>query len=616
MKRSSLTFFLIFFLKFIYAQDNFNSHPEKGILPFNAPCKTCIEKLEKRTANSREFFEQNADGSKTIYAQKSYGGMNMKDENGYWRTIDPRPFPEGNKIFAARMQPSPVVLDFENKFVSISNSGKEFRFNKNISLVQIHDDGAETLFAEPDWSQLTRSENFSETTFLITEFYPGIDLQIITWQGRIKTNFILKKRLPLTDGMLAMRQQIEMSAGIHADLSQSVPMNGSMRSGRLSLADDNGQELFFFNLSHAWDSQERMQNNIEMPFQLNGNQLDFYVPVSWLNDASTSYPVTIDPFVSSSLILPQAQIMGSGFTASATCDQDGCSYFLDSLMTPPNCEIYAIECYFSYLASLPCIRDDGGFDITMYTSVDTCMTRSFTCLGGAQGACFFWPAQLLNAVPPLAPCLPPPQCASYPLDFRLRLRRCNWIPVVYCDASCVSANSDWNMTIVGRTVELNAISPVQTICDSNCAQLSATLIGGVPPYTVMWTPGLLTGNIVTVCPDTTTHYIAEVTDFCGVTADTLSTDVVVVDCTGIEELADPVVSIFPNPGSGDVTIRFSRTGSTKNIQLVNLLGETVIEKRNLKADMLIMDVSALPRGIYFAKVSSGRMRGNHKIILY
>lgn len=172
MKASSTFILIIFIFGSVAAQQPSISNPEKGILPFNAPCISCTEEIEKRTGNTREFFALNADGSKTIYMQKSLGNMNFKDKDGFWRTKDPRVLQEGSNLFAARMQPSPVVIDIENKFTPINNGGNELRFNKNISLVHIASDGTTTPLGVGNWSRMTRSENYTETIFLIEDFYP------------------------------------------------------------------------------------------------------------------------------------------------------------------------------------------------------------------------------------------------------------------------------------------------------------------------------------------------------------------------------------------------------------------------------------------------------------
>ena len=557
-------------------------HPEKGKLPFNAPCSNCTEDIDHRTANTRDFFSLNADGSKTIYHQQSYGAMNYMDADGFWRTIDPRPVAEGADVFAARHQPYPVVIDFQNRFASIENGSHELRFNKNISLVYKGKDGSETSMGTADWSHVSKTEHFAETIFLVKDFYPGLDLQMVAGYGRIKTNIILNQKLQLGNGWLVMRQQLSIPEGLHADLSGTLFFNENMRTGSFSISDPDNTEYFRFMKSNAHDFSS--VNYMEMPFVLDGNSLYYFVPAGWLNEPALQYPVTLDPLVMSSDTLPEANITGSGYTA--VCGTQGCSYFMNNVMTPANCEITNIETYFSYLANLPCIRDDGGFDITMTSSIDTCTSRNFTCLGGIQGACFFWPAQLLFAVPPLFPCLPAPQCASYPLSFELKFRRCNWVPIVPCDASCILANSDWIITIVGSTVELvNSSAASQTICEGECALLTAQADSGVGPYTFQWMPGNLTGSSVQVCPATTTQYTLVASDACGST-DTGYAVVTVVpyqnpgfSIAPTDTVCDGTMMSFTGNGSAaatsyDWTINCSGPLDFNNTQNLNYLAST------------------------------------------
>jgi gliding motility-associated-like protein len=518
-----------------YDSEFAKKHPEHGILPFNAPCTDCIELLEKRTPSTREFVGE-WEGGKRLFTQQSLGEMNFPDEKGFLITKDPRLVRESGNIFAARKQPFPVVVDLDNGWTSITNLGNELRFNKNIALVLVSTTGEKKHFGEGDWSRVSRSENYTETTLLFSDFYPGIDLKMVTSFGRVKTSFVITRRLLIdpkfSDGWMAMTQEVEIPNGLTADLSESEKGLGNRRIGSINIVDATKQKFFDFTRGYAFDARENSENYFEMQFSLDGNKLDYFVPVSWLNSSSTQYPVTIDPFVNSNATMLQASITGSGFTA--VCGTLGCSFLLSNVMTPANCEITNISTFFSYLANLPCIRDDGGFDITMTNPLGaSCTTRNFTCLGGIQGACFFWPAQLLNAVPPLSPCVLPPQCAPYPLDFEMKFRRCNWVPIVPCDATCILANSDWIINIEGRTVELTNVTLPQTICEGQCATLHATADWGVPNtpgqnwYSFTWQPVNITDSIISVCPITTTHYEVTVTDLCGET-DTGSTDVTVV----------------------------------------------------------------------------------------
>jgi hypothetical protein len=613
MKYILLFFVLLYFFVDAKGQQEREQHPEFGILPFNSPCTSCIEKMEKRTANTREFYSNNSDGSKSIFIQKSPGNINIKDKEGFWRAKDPRLVKESENIYAARMQPNPVVIDFQQKFASISSGNKEFNFNKNISLVHIAADGTETPFGTGDWSRMTRTENFAETIFLIEDFYPGVNLQMIANAGRMKTNFILKNKLPLHEGWLALRQELVLPAGYTTDLSFSSPVNESMQAGILNIVNESGQQQFTFNRSHAYDSKERTENFMEMPFRLNADVLDYNVPVDWLENPATVYPVTLDPIVIASDSIAQSNMLGSGYTTTQATG--GCIYYIDSLMTPANCEVSEISTFFSYTSNLPCITEDGSFEITMFNpNGDSCVSRNFMC-HISSGDCFFWPALLINNVPSLSPCLLPPQCTSYPLTFKMMFRRLNWIPFPPCDNTCIVTNSDWIINIEGRTSEITNQSSVQMICDSACATLDVTYDWGVPPHTVTWIPGGFTGDQVTVCPDSSTQYFAIVSDACGNTDTTFAIDVVVMNCTDVEEVVDPVAGIVPNPAKDYIKITFSPLMKNKSVEITNEIGEIVFEKHDIEENELELNVSNFSKGIYLLKASSGKHSGTHKIII-
>jgi hypothetical protein len=528
-----LTLFLVFTLKGMIlvpqaqpATPSLLHHPEKGILPFNAPCSDCEEDLAKRSADVREFYKTEKNGSKTIYRQQSLGFMNYRDENGYWRTIDPILKKESENIYAARQQPAAVVLNLEEKFTSISYAGKEFRFNKNISLSHLSETGIETDFGSGNWSHVSRSENYLETIFLMEEFYPGIDFQIVASEGSVKTNFILKKRMPNAGGWLVIHQQLEIPSGLKAEIPGTAGASENMHSGKLLITDSNDENYFYFRPAYAYDNNEKAIKYVEMPFMIDADRLCHYVPENWLNDPQTSYPVVLDPYVSTSDSLSIYAVRGSGYTT--VCDTLGCSYFINNFTVPANCEITEINTYFSYFASFPCVREDGGFDITMTAPAGTCESRHHYCQSSVVGACFFWPSFLMSPGQySFAPCVPALQCTPYTLDFKMNFRRCNWLPGGGCDSMCIFANSPWIMTMTGRTAELTNVTLSQSICEGSCINIGATADWGVPPYTFTWQPGSLTGDVINVCPDSATTYFVTATDLCG-TTDTGSTSVSVL----------------------------------------------------------------------------------------
>ena len=528
------------------------NHPEQGALPFNAPCSDCVEDLSKRTGVHREFYKKE-DGSRTVHIQQSLGAMNYKDADGYWRTIDPTMQKENESVYAARTQPSSVVIDFGKRFTSLNYAGKEFRFNKNISLSHISGSGVETSLGEGNWSHMNKSVNYTQTIFTLQDFYPGIDLQFITSEGTIESSFIIRNKQQFTDGWLVLNQELEIPEGLKADNSAAELAGNGTRKGMLLLKDDSNQNYFYFRSAYAYDAQESRQNNVEMPYLVNANQLRHYVPVQWLNDPSTVYPVVIDPTVTTADSLSEYAVRGSGYTS--ICDTLGCNYFLNNFPVPANCEVTAITTWFGYYAGLPCVRQDGGFSVTMTSSVGSCESRHMYCIGAVQGLCFFYPAQLLNTSAPLFPCVPSSQCSAYTVDFKMQFRRCNQIPIGGCDSTCIFSYTPWIMQITGQTSEITGVSSPQTICQGNCTNIAAANDGGVEPYTYLWQPGNLSGNFVNVCPDSTTTYYLTVTDTCG-NSDTISTTVSVIEGQG------PGFTISPNDSvCGATQMTFTANGN-------------------------------------------------------
>ena len=69
----------------------------------------------------------------------------------------------------------------------------------------------------------------------------------------------------------------------------------------------------------------------------------------------------------------------------------------------------------------------------------------------------------------------------------------------------------------------------------------------------------------------------------------------------LEAIADAGFSIFSNPSSSVLAVQFTRSPS-HTLSVVNVLGETLWTKSVTNSLVQSIDVSALPRGIYFLLV--------------
>ena len=71
-------------------------------------------------------------------------------------------------------------------------------------------------------------------------------------------------------------------------------------------------------------------------------------------------------------------------------------------------------------------------------------------------------------------------------------------------------------------------------------------------------------------------------------------------------ILDDVVSIFPNPSSDKITIETSPTPTKSQLSLMNLNGQQLIT-RQITEPKTQLDISSLPSGVYFVRLTTDRM---------
>jgi hypothetical protein len=84
----------------------------------------------------------------------------------------------------------------------------------------------------------------------------------------------------------------------------------------------------------------------------------------------------------------------------------------------------------------------------------------------------------------------------------------------------------------------------------------------------------------------------------------------------IDERVEGIFSIYPNPSSGHITVRFINTIDEASIELVNIYGEIIRKTRVKNTSAAIIEIENIPAGIYFAKVFSGHTVNCKKVIVY
>ncbi|MCX6292366.1 MAG: gliding motility-associated C-terminal domain-containing protein [Bacteroidetes bacterium] len=515
-------------------------HPEYGILPYHPPCEDCMELLDHRDATNRYFIDKKSHG-KMFYKQQSYGAINYKDSSGFWKEINYRLQPGTAGIFEARNQSSPVVINLPGKYSSITCMGNEFRFNKNPELFEQDQSGSVTSLGTPDWSHYSAGDD----GVLIKDFYPGIDLEMIVMEGKLKTNFIIRNRLQLRGNWLVMKQEMMLPPGLAFNPDETNKDDFGKLLGEIAVTDQSN-EYFRIYPCVAFDGAEQ-RHTIRAGSEIQKDQLLTYIPVSWLNDPGTIYPVVIDPMVATSGNLGQASITGSQY--NATCWTSGCSYPL-FFNTPANCTITDIKFDFQYLAQGLCMWPDGGVSID-YGSCRSPAAGVHSCNVAGSGICTLSNVSMFFD---FLPCLSTPQCLPYIMNFNMNFYRCNNDATAGCNSACIAAASAWSVIIMGQTVQIASLSPNQQICEGDSANLVVTSQYGVAPFTYSWTPSGSNNDTIFVSPAVTTDYQIRVTDACGqATIDTATVFVIPNN--------NPGFTISPNPACAGQNVSITGLGA-------------------------------------------------------
>ncbi len=517
----------------------YRNHPEYAKNPYNTPCENCTELIDRRKIDERYFVENGTNGQ-TFYTQTSYGPMHMPDEFGNLVTIDPRISETGSGVFEAEHQLFPVKIDVLNHFASLETAGQEFKFNTALELLHKNVSGELNSLGEANWTNYTAGDDGIK----VFDVWQGIDMEIRTLKGKVKTNFIIKEKFLFEIGWLIIKDKLEYGDNLKPNIPFTKQSENNFFDKEISLSDKAGNEHYSISRAFAFDANNQGEKqNYYLNYELKeDHDLLIYIPLQWLNSDERIYPVTIDPLVTGTNNVAMSTILaprwgGSVCPAMGT----GCQYPLVTPV-PANCTITNILFSFSYNALGTCWVNQAAF----YIDIGACRSPApggiWTCSnpGNNPGACNGYNYQIL---PQVSACIPLPQCAPYNLTFTMTFFSCNPLNGATCSNNgnnCIVAADNWTMTIQGKTVEIPSNPANQTICVGGSANITANASFGVSPYTYLWSPGGMTTTTITVTPATTTTYSVIVTDACA-QKDTATSTVTVT------QNVNPGFTITPNP---------------------------------------------------------------------
>lgn len=497
-----------------YNRQQYAEHPEFGLQAINGPSGDYVEILSKRTARERYFV--NALDSAEFIQQTSYSNLHYK-VGSTWVSIDPSLSQLGIGIYEASQQPEPVGIDMDKKMSYIRTKDAVVGFNH--WKLYGKKENKKRLIGDADWSSYTVGSDGA----YISNVFPGIDLRIRVFQSTIKSDFIIRELLfedfdflLFEDEYTARDEQIEFRRN---------------DEGTMELFNTVGYSILTIGEAVIYPAGQDKEEMMLLDYSIQQNSLGVTVPFHWLKSKLENGHVILDPLVTSSNFLAQSSIIGSQYNPSCDFIQS-CDYTL-TVNTPANATITNITTSFDYLASGSCWLEDGA----MRFSVGSCLSPSqagyyWFCNTWGGGTCIGNNTPLW---PDVGSCAPSPSCAPVPMQFTLKLYR-SCYGNSGCSSGCISAGSNWSISISGRTIEYSSTNPTlqmglsaTTVCQGG--QIIANAIGiqnGVPPYNINWSlnstgsPSVGTGTstpIVFSTTGTNTIYCS-VTDACGNTIST------------------------------------------------------------------------------------------------
>jgi endonuclease I len=122
------------------------------------------------------------------------------------------------------------------------------------------------------------------------------------------------------------------------------------------------------------------------------------------------------------------------------------------------------------------------------------------------------------------------------------------------------------------------------------------------------------GKIPVQLAGTTIYFLIDATDNLSEQKEFSST-YSVIGSTGIIELTDNNLKIYPNPVKDYLNIELSNGEKIKTIELFNIVGEKVLEMSSINSSEFILSIGTFSKGIYFIKIDVGNSSSVKRIIL-
>ncbi len=485
----------------------YQSHPEFGILPYDAPCKNCYELIHERTNTTRKFILNNTNGNE-FAVQTALGTLNYKGADNRFYEYNRKLSKVNSSTYVSENKSVVATFDLSNKRTKLTTvENAEISFNQ-VKLVFLSANSTVQDYGIANWSNYS----IGEDGIRIIDAWPNIDIEMINTFHGVKTSYIIKQNLNLGVGQLLFIDNFSLPSDYN--LSYSDPIN---HLGEVFILNENGTTVFQISEAFGMGALERKEDVTFFNYDINGSELSVIVESAFLDNSEIQYPLVIDPNVSSTNSLAQASIAGSMYNNSCNFD-NSCNYTLN-VASPINATINDITFSMSYSTYGLCWLYDGAMRI----AYNGCISPNgvgfyWYCNTAGTGTCN---GANISIYSDISSCIPAPACTPYNMPFTMQFFRSCW-GATGCSNNCVQASTPFSVTVFGTNLQTLNNNPTGngslTISPGTCSgttTLNPLAGNGVPSYTYSWSTGATTPT-TTVPSFGSSPVTCTVTDACGV----------------------------------------------------------------------------------------------------
>jgi|GEM_PF-5138603 len=486
----------------------FSDHPDAGYSGPDVPEGEVIEILSKRTESSRFFVS--ADNPSIVHSQGALGPLHYRKDN-QWLVIDHRLARVADGIYEANRQPVPTGLDIHKAITYIHTAEGKVHFNQ-WAMFGIREGKAKKKIAEADWSNIT----IGDDGVRVVDIFPGIDAEMVTGRGSIKTSFIVKEWFENSFDEVILTDQFQEGV---------VPLSFWYDGQRVSEGRVSGELLMkkgrntVLKIGKAFMyAAESPANVTDLVYLINDQELGINIKTSEIKDLLKNGNVIIDPLVDGGegkldATFPLNSYRNPDFNTCENYNFDqACSYSW-TVPVPADVQVITTSHTNNLNVVAPCTRDKMGFRIVLGDERNCGLGTLWISQGRPDTPGVVGGAP--NIITNYNNCIPV-KCEDYDLTVSLAIIRACVGPRE-CESSCVSGTGPFIMTITGRTLEMITMESSKDlsleICPGEPLTLTPVAEFGVKPYVYTWSDGQ-SDPIRTVRPSSNTSYSVEISDAC------------------------------------------------------------------------------------------------------